>query len=182
MSESTVTTDDRTADAGGRAAPPPEAEGSPQEPASGERVPLSWPARAVALGGWLVVGLGVLGVLDRINHFAFAVPWMRVATWLAYSAGFHDLIIAPVVTVVALAIGRWLPPRVRGPVAGGLIVSGCLVAVSYPRLRGFGTLSSNASILPGNAAQDLIVVLGVVWLIVAATVAVRLVRAPDPFR
>lgn len=141
------------------------------------RAPLSWPSRAVALVGWAVVAVGALGALDRIGHFAGPIPWMRLAMWLVWSAGAHDLLIAPAVTLVAVAVARLLPGPVRGPVAGGLIASGCLVAVSWPRLGGYGRLANNSSILPGDAVRDLAVVLGVVWLAVTVTVVVRLVRS-----
>ncbi len=154
-------------------------EDQPQEPddgGAGPREPLSWPARALALGGWGVVVIGVLGVLARISHFAFSVPWREVAEWFIFSTLFHDLIVAPVVTVAALGVGRLRPRLARAPVAVGLIVSGSLVAVSYPRLRGYGESAANPSILPGNAARDLAVVLAVVWAAVIASVVYRLVK------
>lgn len=137
---------------------------------------LSWPARALTLVGWGVVVIGALGALGRISHFAFTIPWLDLARWMLYSILFHDLLIAPVVTLIALGLNRGVPHLARGPLAGGLIVSASLVAVSYPRLRGYGALANNPSIIPGNAARDLLVVLAVVWAIVAAVVVVRVVK------
>jgi len=164
---------DVTGHADGPASPP--AAHADADADADARPPLSWPARVLALAGWGVVVLGALGASDRIEHFAGPVPWRRVAMWFIGAALTHDLVIAPLVTLVAIAVGRLLPGLVRGPVAGGLIASGCLVAVSYPRLSGFGALPTNSSINPGNAARDLLVVLGVVWLTVAVTVLVRTV-------
>lgn len=162
----------------GAARPPAD---DPQGPgAPSPREPLSWPARALALVGWGVAAVGALGALDRISHFAFPIPWADLAWWFAYSALFHDLLIAPVVTLVALAVGRGLPRPIRAPVAVGLIVSGSLVVMSYPRLRGYGAIPGDPSILPGNAARDLALVLGLVWVAVAAWLVARAVRARRP--
>ncbi|WCO66216.1 hypothetical protein PO878_17070 [Iamia majanohamensis] len=138
---------------------------------------LSWPARVVAAAGWGVALVGALGAADRISHFAFPIPWTSLAMWMLYSTLAHDLVIAPLVTLAALGVGRLRPHALRAPVAVALIVSASLVAVSYPRLRGYGALPDNPSILPGNAARDLLVVLAVVWAVALVAGAARLWRA-----
>ncbi len=167
-----------TAEAGATPAAPAEAPApGALRPEDGTRAPLSWPARALALAGWGVVLIGALGAYDTITHFAFAIPWRDLAEWFVYAALFHDLIVAPVVTLVALGVSRYVPSLIKAPVAVGLIVSASLVVMSYPRLRGYGVLPDNPSILPGNAARDLITGVALVWLVVAVVVVVRLVRA-----
>lgn len=139
---------------------------------------LSWPSRGLAAIGWVVLALGALGAMDRIDHFAGPVPWMKLAMWMVGPALAHDLIIGPIATVVAVALARVVPGRFRGPIAGGLIVSACLAAVSWPRLSGYGALPDNSSVVPGNAARDLGLVLGLVWAGVLLTLVVRLLRPP----
>lgn len=146
-------------------------------PARQRPTPLSWPARALAAAGWGVALVGALGAADRISHFAFSIPWMRLALWMLLSTLVHDLVVAPLITLAALGVGRLRPRALRAPVAVGLIVSASLVAVSYPRLRADGALPDNPSVLPGNAARDLLAVLAVVWAVTLGAGVVRLWRA-----
>ena len=51
---------------------------------------------------------------------------------------------------------------------GGLIVSGALVAISIPVVRGSGRLANNPSLLPSeHYGSRLLAVLAVVWAITA---------------
>lgn len=151
----------------------------PAVPAADRHRPprLSGSGRALAAAGWAVVLVGALGAADRISHFAFSIPWMGLARWMLLSTLVHDLVVAPLITLAALGVGRLRPRALRAPVAVGLIVSASLVAVSSPRLRADGALPDNPSVLPGDAARDLLVVLAVVWAVTLGAGVVRLWRA-----
>lgn len=85
----------------------------------------------------------------------------------------HDLVLAPIVCLVGLAVGRLLPLSARGPVAAGLFVSATVTAVAWPAVRGYGRLPDDPSVLPGNYAGGLAIVLVAVWAAVAVGVAMR---------
>ena len=70
-----------------------------------------WPALVV---GWAAITVGLLGVFQKTHHFAGRVPWKEVARWTIGLAVIHDLIIAPAVCLIGLAISRTLPRRIRG--------------------------------------------------------------------
>ena len=138
---------------------------------------LSASAKVVATAGWLVVVVGALGASGRITHFAGAIPWRSLALWMVGPAALHDLVIAPIITLIGIGLARLVPSLVRGPMAAGLIVSGALVAISWPRLGAYGALPDNSSILPGDAPADLLRVLAGVWVVVVGLVVARVIRA-----
>jgi hypothetical protein len=121
--------------------------------------------------------VGVLGAVGRIDHFAGPIPWTALARWGIGLAVVHDLVLAPIVSLVGLAVGRLLPRSAKGPVAAGLFVSATVTAVAWPAVRGYGRLPGNPSALPGNYARGLAVVLAAVWVAVAVAVAIRTLKS-----
>jgi len=139
--------------------------------------PASWPARGLMVAGWVVMIVGAAGALGRIDHYAGPIRWTALVRWTLGLALLHDLVVAPVACLVALAVGRLLPAPTRGPVTVGLIVSATVAAVAYPAVRGFGRLPDNPSILPGDYGRGLLIVLAVVWAAVIAVIVLRLIEA-----
>ncbi len=153
---------------GGRPPPPPP---PPAEP--GGR--LFW---AGAAAGWVIIGIGVVGLLA---DSARTRP-LDAGRFVVGAAVVHDLLVAPLVVVLGLLVNRVAPRRWRPVVQGALIVSGAVALFSVPIVRGYGRVSTNPSILPGNYTAGLATVLGAVWATAALVLAVRRRGRPDRSR
>ncbi|HEX3425783.1 MAG TPA: hypothetical protein VHT30_06605 [Acidimicrobiales bacterium] len=121
--------------------------------------------------GWAVIAYGIRGML---HHHLDTRP-ASLVDFLVGGAVLHDLLWVPLVLLLGVAVTRLVPPLFRDIVQAALIVSGSLVAFSYPLVRDFAANLHNPSSLPHNYTANLLLVLGAVWLI-AAVVALRRVR------
>ncbi|MEU9796333.1 hypothetical protein AB0E27_38235 [Streptomyces sparsogenes] len=86
--------------------------------------------------------------------------------WLGGAVLLHDGVIAPLVFLVGLVLGRG---DGRGPVRGALLVAGALTAVALPVLLRPGE-TANASVLPWDYRSN--------WLIAMVAVATVTVLRP----
>lgn len=115
--------------------------------------------------GGLLMAWGLVGLFrDAVS----TVP----ASWLRWFLGgllAHDLLLAPAVLAVGLAVRR-LPPALQAPARAALIVSGTLGLMSVPLLLGYGraTQPGNVSLLPGDYPRSLAITAGAVWAAAAA--------------
>ena len=150
------------------ASPPPGASARPTP----DRGPAFWAGLTV---GWAIMAFGIWGFVDH----ASATHPHRTVWWILGSAVAHDALVAPVVTLVGLALAALLPRGVRGPVAVGVAATGVVLAFSYPLLRHFGRRADNPSLLPLDYPRNVTLVLVLVWVVVAAVVVVRRARRPD---
>ncbi|MEZ5142252.1 MAG: hypothetical protein R2726_06990 [Acidimicrobiales bacterium] len=121
----------------------------------------AWFWGGVVVGGTVMVG-ATIGLTRDV--------WLRdrpgdVGLWVLGTALVHDLVLAPTVTLVGLALARVLPEPARGPVRGAAALTGILVLFAYPLLRGFGRRAANPSILPLDYGRGLAVLVGVVWAV-----------------
>jgi hypothetical protein len=127
----------------------------------------------LAVGGLVVMGAGVRLLVVETNP---ETPG-QVAAWLAGAVVVHDLLLAPLVLAVGLAL-RSLP--FRGPARGGLLVAGCLTLVALPPLLRPGT-PRNPTVLPLDYGRHLTLLLAVVAAgAVAVALVSRLGRGPHP--
>ncbi len=127
---------------------------------------LFWAATAL---GWVVIAFGVWTLLQRSG----ATRPLSFGSWFVGLALVHDLVLAPIVAAIAVILGPRIPSRLRGPVIGGLIVSGALVLVSLPPLLGTRVVD-NPSLLPRNYGTGLLIGLALTWSVIAViAVAVR---------
>lgn len=112
--------------------------------------------------GGLLMAWGLIGLL-RESRLTVPASWLR---WLLGGLLAHDLLLAPVILAIGLAVRR-LPPAPQPPVRAALIVSGALGLMSVPLLLGYGraTQPGNSSLLPGDYPANLAAVLGAVWAI-----------------
>ena len=129
-----------------------------------------------AVAGWLVIAAGLRGI---IQNSVDTRPG-NLARFVVGGALLHDLIVAPLVIVVAVAVGRAVPGRARAVVQGALVVSAVVALFSYPLVRAYGLAANNPTSLPHDYAMNLLVVLGLVWAVAAALVVVRMRRRPAP--
>jgi hypothetical protein len=122
--------------------------------------------------GWGVMGYAFLGIAT--NVWLEDRP-MKVAVWVLAGLVAHDLLIAPMVTAVGLAMAWFLPRWLRGPVAGALALSGLVLLFSYPLLRAFGRRHVNPSILPQDYGRNVALLLAIIWSIALVVIAVRVI-------
>jgi hypothetical protein len=127
-----------------------------------------WVATAV---GWAIIGFGILSLLRRSE----ATHPIEVGTWFVGLALAHDLVLAPLVTWVAVLLGPRLPERARGAVIGGLVVSGILALVSLPVLLG-ARAPDNPSLLPRDYPFGLGLCLALTWMVTALVIVVAVRR------
>ena len=81
---------------------------------------------------------------------------------------FNDALIIPVVLAISLLVRRALPRWAILPVQVGLFASAVVVLYAYPLLGGWShTARAGPSRLPHDYADDLIWVLGTIWLVCA---------------
>ena len=132
--------------------------------------------RPARVGFWIGLAVGgavmVYGVRGALDGLGTGNP-TKLAVWVVGLDLAHDLVLAPVVVVVGLLLGRLLPVRQRGPVRTAAALSGLVVLFSWPLLRAYGRRPGNSSTLPLNYAHSVLIVLGGIWLVAAAVVAVR---------
>lgn len=127
------------------------------------------------VAGWAIMAFGVYGTMQNAGR---THPG-NFALWFTGSALAHDLLLAPAVFLVALAIGRWLPAGARSAVQVGLIVAGTATVVALPFILGLGGAPDNPSALPRNYAAGLAIIVGSV---AAATLLTALLRRAGPGR
>ena len=136
---------------------------------AGRRGPLFWGSAAT---GWVVIGVGLHGLFQ---HSLDTRP-ANLARFVLAGALLHDLVVAPAVILVAVALSHAVPARARAAVQAALAVSAIVALFSYPLVRAYGLAAHNPTSLPHNYTANLLVVLGLVWA-VAAAAAIRRVRA-----
>jgi hypothetical protein len=149
---------------------------SPSPPAERglEHGRLFWAATAV---GWAVMTFGVWTLLQRSG----STRPPAFAAWFVGLALAHDLVLAPILAGLAVALGPRIPPRLRVPVVAGLVVSGALVLVSLPPLLG-ERVADDPSVLPRDYGVGLLVALAVTWVTVVAVAIVVRRRSSRPGR
>jgi hypothetical protein len=122
--------------------------------------------------GWALMAAGVRGLL----HDHQASNPRAVGRLFVQAALVHDLLLAPLVCLLGLLVGRLLEPPLRSLVAGGLIASGLVTLYSFPFVRGYGRSPTNPSALPLNYGRGLAVVLVGIWVVVGGLAALALLR------
>ena len=126
--------------------------------------------RALRIGlvilGLAAAGYGLFGVFTESRPIGVGV--FAAATVLG-----HDLLLAPAAALVATLARRLVAADLYPIVRGGLIVTGCVLAVSWPFVLGLGRRATNPSALPLNYPLGLALTLAAVWLVTAGLLAVR---------
>lgn len=121
-----------------------------------------WRGRYVLyVAGILMLAFGLRGILRNPGGDTNPVFWLPV---LVLAAVAHDLVLVPLVSLVAVPLRRALPGPVGPYVVTGVALSGVLTAVAWAGLRGYGRLRDNPSVLPLDYGRGLLITLGVVWL------------------
>ena len=147
--------------------PPGDGPAERPQPSDHRAGPAFWISAAI---GWVVIGAGLRGIfLHRLDTRP-----ANLAKFVVGGALLHDLLVAPLVILAAVALTRIVPKRARAVVQAALVVTGVLAVFSYPLVRAFGLAANNPTSLPHNYALNLTIVLGVVWAVAAAALVLRL--------
>ena len=131
-----------------------------------------------AVAGWVVIAVGVRGIVQN----SLDTRPGNLARFVVGGALLHDLVVAPLVIVVAVGVGRAVPRRARAVVQGALVVSAVVALFSYPLVRAYGLAANNPTSLPHDYATNLLLVLGLVWAVAAVLVLARGRVAPGVTR
>ncbi|MDX2543545.1 hypothetical protein ACOT81_41770 [Streptomyces sp. WI04-05B] len=115
-------------------------------------------------------GLALMGVGVSLLTDVRDLPGVLV--WLGGAIVLHDMVIAPVVLLIGMALVRG---GARGPVRAALLVAGALTAVAMPVLLRPGR-RANSSVLPLDYPRNWLVALVVVASVTAVWLTVRKVR------
>ena len=121
--------------------------------------------------GWIVIGIGVVGMLSDSDLTA---P-RSFGLWFVGSAVVHDVAWLPVALAGGFLIGRIAPARLRAPITWVLGSAAVLVAIAMPFMLGYGRDKDVPSLLPRNYAAGLLVYLAVVVVVAALWVAASLI-------
>ncbi|MEO7442917.1 MAG: hypothetical protein ABIW46_05220 [Acidimicrobiales bacterium] len=149
---------------------------TPSRPAETDHRPGGWLFWTGAVVGWGIIAAGLIGLFADSDRTRPA----NAARFVLGAAVVHDLLLAPVVICLGLVVNRASPRRWRPVVQGALIVTGAVALFSVPFVRGYGRVSTNPSILPGNYTAGLATVLAVVWGVAALLLVLRLRLSPKP--
>jgi len=123
--------------------------------------------------GWAIIGFGVWGVIHtRIQ----AVP-VSFAAWLIGATVVHDFIVAPIVFALGIALRRSLKGRIRAGVQVAIVVSGIVLAYSFPLLFGYGRRPTNPTVQPDDYVVNVVIVLAGIWIAAFLWLLVRGRRA-----
>jgi len=116
-----------------------------------------------------IVAYGVRGVLD-------ALPGVQLTSFLRWFLGgalVHDLVLAPLVCVLAWGVLRVVPATAAGPVQGALLASGVVGLVSWPFVRGYGITPGEPSFLSRDYTASVLSIWAAIWAIAAVVIVWR---------
>jgi hypothetical protein len=84
----------------------------------------------------------------------------------------HVLLLAPMIVLAGLLLGRLVPARPTPYFQAGLILGG-VVTWLLPFVLGYGRTPDLPSALPLNYGRGLLVILALIWLIIGLVALVR---------
>jgi hypothetical protein len=129
----------------------------------------------LALAGTALLAYGL--VLSWEFGGSRTVNAVQGLAWFVGGPLVHDGIVAPVVGLTGVLLGRVLPRPWRAPVAAGVVLTGILTVLAIPLLwRPFGVVT-NPGLHDRDYGTGLAVALGIVWALVAVTGLVQSHRA-----
>jgi len=76
--------------------------------------------------------------------------WLEVGIWFGAGVVLHDFVLAPLVLLAAVVLGRILPSAARPAAIVGLVVLGSVTLLAVPVLGGFGVKADNPTLFDRN--------------------------------
>lgn len=140
-------------------------------------------------GFWIGFTLGVPVVVYGIVQLVGKTGWPRswaTGRWLVGGLVVHDAVLVPVVLALVWGLGRVTPVWLRTPMQAGVLMTGLVLALGWPGLRGYGDRADNATVHPLDYGSAVLTALVLVWAVVAVWAAARrwsrarASRAPAP--
>jgi hypothetical protein len=119
--------------------------------------------------GLPIVAFGVRGVLVDAARTHPA----ELSGWIVGSAVATDLLVVPGAVAVGAVAHRFTPRSWWPTVSAALMVSGALILVGWPFVRGYGRDPANPSLLPRDYAAGLALAVAAAWVVAAAVLAAR---------
>ncbi len=134
---------------------------------------LPWTFWAALVPGGIMVAFGVRGLVMVTDSAAL---W-SAGRWLVGGNLVHDLVLSPVICLVAWLLARALPDVARGPVQGACVAAGVIGVVAYPLVRGYGITPGEPSFLSRDYLQSVLILWGLSALVAVVVVVGRVVSA-----
>ena len=126
------------------------------------RIDVMLVARVTAIGtGVVLAGYGAVRLLTDVPGSSL----LRLAVWLVGAVVISDLVISPLVVVVAVALRRWLPDRGRRYVQAFLIMAAMITLVAAPMIYLQGSAPPEKALLNQDFGTNLVILLGLAALI-----------------
>jgi hypothetical protein len=124
----------------------------------------------VAVGSAMML----FGVVSAVTNHGFKA--FRQIAFLVLALVLHDGFLLPAFLVIGLLVHRFVPRRGRAIAQAGLIATAAATFVALPFVLGYGRIPDNPSALPRNYVAGYWLLIGVIWLAVALTLAARIAR------
>jgi hypothetical protein len=131
---------------------------------------------------WIALPIGLalmaFGVVGVVSNKGLATS-LDIGAWLVGADVAHDFVLAPLACLVGALVARVLPPWCRAPAQAALLITGVLLIVVFPALRGYGRdqVPDNPSVQPLDYTTGTLTALAFVWAGAAIWAAVRLASA-----
>jgi hypothetical protein len=126
--------------------------------------------------------LGAAGVLlilfgaFRILTNSGQTDPIGLAEWLVGAVVLHDGILVPLTMAVGALLTRFVPPRARRYLQGGLIAAALVTAIAIPLIYRRGSQPKAKSLELQNYGLHLAVLVGLIAAVVAVAYATRVLR------
>ncbi|PZS29133.1 MAG: hypothetical protein DLM59_13240 [Pseudonocardiales bacterium] len=128
----------------------------------------------IALGtiGFLGIGYGVFRIL---GNQSVSQP-LKLAPWLIGAIVLHDFVLTPIVLSIGLVLTRFVEPRARRYIQGGLVTGALVTAIAIPLIYRRGKNLPGKALLERNYAANLALIIAMIAAVTAAAYAVRVMR------
>jgi hypothetical protein len=119
--------------------------------------------------------LGLFGLFRLFTEIPGA-DLIMLALWLVAAVAIHDGLLSPIVVGVGAAISRFVPPRGRRYLQGGLIVAASVIVIALPLIHRQNTQPTSKGILQQNFGGNLTVLLGIIAAVALVLYAIHVAR------
>ncbi len=119
--------------------------------------------------------LGLFGVFRLLTQIPGA-DLLVLFVWLLGALVIHDGLLSPLVVGVGAVIARFVPPRARGFLQGGLVVGAAVTVIALPLIHREDTQPAVKAILRQDYAANLGILIGLIAAGAVLLYGVRVLR------